>query len=342
MGREQNSAIWNAFREGATRPSWLALGLAIVTATAWITAANTLITPESVMDHASYYARGPADHAAIVTSRALRLASSDPAERRMIIVGAVANLAGLSANAAEQRLEELANAATAVVDLRYPSQTLWESAALADAAPFALRGVLVLDVTSDAFVADIRRLTALNARPRLGCRFAAWHEELAVAGLEAPPLRGYYFLDNQSFFLARIPTMARNLPRVIAGGADELFESETTTADANAASRVMTDSQSPITAAESLHVELNTAVIERIARRLARNSELNFLLVAEENDLAVTSHLTESLQSIAQRHDNAHYLAANLSRQMPAELVDEALHTVAAILEQSSRRRGSP
>lgn len=211
-------SIASAFTRGLVEPSWPALLLTIAVAAGAVRWCVTRVTAEFFVARHSWFRAGDGDPGMAATVQILARDSWENGPR-VVLVGDQA-LGDLFANGALADL--IAPVAGArIVDLTFPDQTIWESAALVDRTPRESEGVLVLDASLARLREPAERLAELRTWPRLGFRSRAFDAELLRAGLPCDSLYGDYFLDNERYLVKRLPYVLVNLLSAQSGPANK-------------------------------------------------------------------------------------------------------------------------
>ncbi len=203
----------HALFTGLTRPGALALGVTLATCAALALACLVFITPALIASpFAGYFSHGAWDDYTDVTASALRL-TQEPGDRpALILLGASSTREAFTET---RRLPEWIGASTGIEPQLYhlatSDQTSWEMAALAAQLPRGRPAVIVLGLAPLRMAVPPSRLEGLVTHPRLGFHSDLLDEEARLAGLTPPTPSGNYFLDQRSFLLPRIKTLAHNL-----------------------------------------------------------------------------------------------------------------------------------
>lgn len=206
--------IAREFWAGATKPSAPALAITLVLAASLCAGSVFLITPDFMVSRANrYFADGGMDDRIFMTATAFKLSRIDrlPAPA-VFIFGTSSIREGITS---EPNLADLIAARCGirpiVHNLAIPGLTLWEMASLADMLPKHFDGVVVFATCTTDFWMDAEKIQQLAESPTLGFITPALEREAAEAGAKVPPRTGIYAWDNRGFFLARIPSLFKNL-----------------------------------------------------------------------------------------------------------------------------------
>lgn len=276
------SGCASEFFSGLTKPTALSLLVAILVAVAiWATGAS-IVTKSWMAEHGEWFTDGPDDIPGVVTQQALAMTAKPPA---VVIAG---HLAGnrLAPDIQDNRLGR-------VVDLRTPSQTLFETLDLLDQLPAGSPARIVLVISSESLQTSTLQYIRRQSRRRIGVRSTAATVMRLQRGVEVVGLRGNYFVDNQSYLISRVPVTARNLVRRWLGK--------------EAPSRGQTlptpgpDKVHPTDDAGAL-VGKNLASLEQILNRLDRRDLRSENLVFWTDDPQGDCELRQQLEAVVRRH----------------------------------------
>lgn len=214
-----NESIAGAFARGLVEPSWPALLLTIAVAAGAVRWCVTRVTADFFVAHHSWFRAGDGDLGMAATVQILARDSWEKGPR-VLLVGdqALGDLFDEEGSGAGLVASDLG---ARVVDLTFPDQTIWESAALVDRTPRESEGVLVLDASPSRLREPAERLAELRTWPRLGFRSRAFDAELLRAELPCDSLYGDYFLDNERYLVKRLPYVLVNLLSAKPGPANE-------------------------------------------------------------------------------------------------------------------------
>lgn len=199
------------FCSGLVQPTPLSLLVAIVVAIVVSVACATIVTEAWMAEHGALFTDGQADIYGTVTREALALATCRSDRPAVLLAGS------LTGDRWSPETDPCEEDSPRVVDLRTPSQTMFESLGLADQFPTGSLEYVVLVVTPETLRMGTDRLTDLHGRSRIGVRSAAATVLLMQRGVPTITLRGNYFVDNQAYLLSRTPIFARNVLRDLLG-----------------------------------------------------------------------------------------------------------------------------
>jgi hypothetical protein len=201
-------SAWTVFVQAATQPSLGAVAGAAGVTLLLFAACLVLITPRFMADRPGYVAQGPTDDYAFVSAQAIRTRLATDDAPAVALFGASALRESISHDS--QIRESVATrlgGRVAVHNLTTSAQTVWETAALTDYLAKPFEGVVVLGVSPYLLSAGRGELAELVEQPRLALHAASFDDEARRAGLRVPRSTGNYFVDNDKFFLARIPKL---------------------------------------------------------------------------------------------------------------------------------------
>ncbi|MFO0949288.1 MAG: hypothetical protein U1D30_25820 [Planctomycetota bacterium] len=211
------SSVLRAFWKGLVQPGRTSVATAIVVAsTASVFFANC-IDESWMLRHGDWFAAGDEDANARVTRRALELRSNATNKTLLVFAGDEISLAPVPNMGETQVLRGLAGDGCEFVDLRAPSQTLYESFSLLDQIPSSTSGRVVILVTPEMFTASEDAVSEMANRSKIGVRSASATIDMMRQGVTIVPLRGNYFVDNQAYLLSRAPVVATHAMNFVAG-----------------------------------------------------------------------------------------------------------------------------
>jgi hypothetical protein len=209
---EATVSAWTVFLHAATQPSLGAVAGAAGITLLLFAACLAFITPRFMADRPGYVAQGPTDDYAFVSAQALRTRAARHDSPAVALFGASALRESISHdNHIREAVGTRAGGRVAVHNLTTSAQTVWETAALTDYLGPQFEGVVVLGVSPYLLSAARGELAELVEQPRLALQAASFDDEARRAGLRVPRRTGNYFVDNDKFFLARIPKLALHL-----------------------------------------------------------------------------------------------------------------------------------
>jgi hypothetical protein len=200
-----------AFVEGLTRPSPVAIGLALAFNLLIFAALAIVLTPEFIAARpAGLLAEHPADYDAFVTSRVIAVGLQPVEQPVLLILGGSTIRSALLESDLAEGLRDGDLHGIRVIKLCTSRQTLWESLALAEHLPAGARGVVLVGVSPTLLAMGEEELSELARHPRLGIRSQLLDAELHRRGLPVGPRSGIHLLDNAAFLLPRLGNLLRH------------------------------------------------------------------------------------------------------------------------------------
>lgn len=191
---------------------------ALVVCAAWWVLLLVWVRPDTIagLDR-SWLLLFPGDDTGRLSHEVLQLGRDGWGEGdTVVIVGPSSTREGVKLAALQRRIRERAGSEVRVVDLSANMLTLLEYAAILDALPSGLSGVVSVTVSPQILAktnaADQARISS-SAEMRLGWVSPARDRELRALGLDVGSRTGIYAIDARSFLLARVEVPLRRILR---------------------------------------------------------------------------------------------------------------------------------
>lgn len=198
-----------SFLAGLTSRTKFSLALTVFVAVCTSYFGATEVTESWMVHEGQIFSAGKGDWHAEVTLAALA-AKQGPPPRQSLLV-----LAGHRSGHVSPAYDD----GEAVLDLRTPYQSLYETFSLLDQVPSGPGVKVVITITPELLQQRASAISEMANRSKIGVRSVSATVEVMRRGLRAVPLRGNYFVDNQSYLLARAPIVARNVLFQVTGWA---------------------------------------------------------------------------------------------------------------------------
>jgi hypothetical protein len=195
---------WAGLRSGLVEPSYTALLVAAVVASACFAALLGFARPDRLIPVHAYLAENERDDRPFVTADVMNAVQNGGMAPHVAILGASGTREAVSRPDAAALIIEAAGVPVDVLHLTTGGQTTWEVLALVDALWPVLDGVLVVGVGPTLFSAEPAEVRDLVRTPRFGFASPAIDAEASRLGFDVPLRTGVYLWDQRSYFLSRM------------------------------------------------------------------------------------------------------------------------------------------
>lgn len=201
---------WRAFGDGLVRPTRWSLLIAILVAILVSTLCANVVDETWMTRHGQWFSAGEGDARADVTLRALSMRTAAPQSKPLLVLAGHAIPLPMDQEPRAERSQRRSGDGCELIDLRTPRQTLYESFSLLDQIPSSAAGRVLFMATPESFGGREDAHSEMVQRTRIGVRSASASIDLMHQGVAVVPLRGNYFVDNQSYLLSRAPIAVEN------------------------------------------------------------------------------------------------------------------------------------
>ncbi|QEF99626.1 hypothetical protein Mal15_36920 [Stieleria maiorica] len=215
MRNASDSPPSNAVKEfwlGATTPSLLAVTLAFFIPASLLLTALLLITPEfMVSENFRYlYDRRSNDTDNFVTHKVLSFVP--PKGQAVYLFGSSSTREAIhTEKQLERAIAAHSDQRVNVYNFANAGASFWETFQVVDRLPKLTNGIVVIEVRPLHFCRGVDRLREVIESPRLGVTSPMIDSTARANGIQVPRRLGIYAWDNRRFFLARIPSIPKNL-----------------------------------------------------------------------------------------------------------------------------------
>lgn len=284
----RGTTVWECFLSGLKHQSLASLSLAAVIATLACYFAASTITEQWMAQNGSLFAMGEHDVQAHVTQEALVLKHSGADGDLLTIAGHLESIRFIRDD--WNRLDpSIGGSGPEIVDLRTPFQTIYESFALFDQVPWSACRKAIVVVVPAMFCREANAHSEMEDRSKLGVRSVAAMVESIRMGAPAAPLRGNYFIDNQSYLISRAPYLVRNY-----------FGQKLGWQTLRVESMVQPEYRREVATMEHAVVQTNTYSFDRLLQRLSFRGFQVVVVVFKAEPPDTDSDLRWRLQTIAE------------------------------------------